>query len=175
MMNKDDLIKKHRIVKITSIILMISGFFTYFFATIITLRALGFLRVSEFIAIFLIFTLPSYWLLSYLLPTPTYTFLSYILPPLFSILIYIFFPFIFTFAIYKTIFPLTRKSMLTLMDENALLQNLKMIRDKFSNLFLIFFLFAPLIPIILIIVVYLYLAVILKYYNTQPTIESFKS
>jgi len=52
--------------------------------------------------------------------------------------------------------------MLTLMDENALLQNLNMIRDKFFNLFLIFFLFASLISIILIIVVYLYLAVTLK-------------
>jgi flagellar biogenesis protein FliO len=52
--------------------------------------------------------------------------------------------------------------MLTLMDENALLQNLKMIRDKFFNLFLIFFLFASLISIILIIIVYLYLAFILK-------------
>ena len=52
--------------------------------------------------------------------------------------------------------------MLTLMDENALLRNLKMIRNKFFNLFLIFFLFASLISIILIIVVYLYLAVTLK-------------
>ena len=95
-----------------------------------------------------------------------FTFSSNSLVPLFLnllfALIYIFFPFIFTFAIYKTIFPLTKKSMLTLMDENALLQNLKMIRDKFFNLFLIFFLFASLISIILIIVVYLYLAVTLK-------------
>jgi len=143
MMNKDDLIKKHRIVKIISIILIVSGFFTYFI-------------------------FPTYMLYLYIFPSDS-------LAPLFFTLLFIFFPFIFTFAIYKTIFPLTRKSMLTLMDENALLQNLKMIRDKFFNLFLIFFLFASLISLILIIVVYLYLTIILKYYNTQPTIESFKS
>jgi len=143
MMNKDDLIKKHRIVKIISIILIVSGFFTYFI-------------------------FPTYMLYLYIFPSDS-------LAPLYLILIFIFFPFIFTFAIYKTIFPLTRKSMLTLMDENALLQNLKMIRDKFFNLFLIFFLFASLISLILIIVVYLYLAVTLKYYNTQSTIESSKT
>ena len=149
MMNKDDLIKKHRIIKITSIILMISGFSTFFIV------------ISGF-SIFFIFIAPIYMLPPlnmYMLHL--FTFLSDFLNLLFA-LIYIFSPFTFTFAIYKTIIPLTRKSMLTLMDENALLQNLKMIRDKFFNLFLIFFLFAPLIPIILIIVVYLYLAVTLK-------------
>ena len=159
-MNKDDLIKKHRIVKIISIILIVSGFFTYFIIP----------ELFHLNILIIYFIVPIYIFIIYLFN---------IYPPsdfsLFLVLIFIFFPFIFTFAIYKTIFPLTRKSMLTLMDENALLQNLKMIRDKFFNLFLIFFLFAPLIPIILIIVVYLYLAITLKYYNTQPTIESLKS
>jgi len=171
MMNKDDLIKKHRIVKITSIILMISGFSTYFI--------LGFLRyfiaptyilmISRFLTYFIV---PIYM---FYFSFPFSASLASLYLSLLFILLLIVFPFIFTFAIYKTIFPLTKKSMLTLMDENALLQNLKMIRDKFFNLFLIFFLFAPLISIILIIVVYLYLAITLKYYNTQPTIESFKS
>ena len=170
MMNKDDLIKKHRIVKITSIILMISGFFTYFITGFLRyfIAPTYILMISRFLTYFIV---PIYML-----------YFSFPLNPLASlyldllfILLFIFFPFIFLFAIYKTIIPLTRKSMLTLMDENALLQNLKMIRDKFFNLFLIFFLFAPLISLILIIVVYLYLAIILKYYNTLPTIESFKS
>jgi len=155
MMNKDDLIKKHRIVKIISIILMISGFSTYFIVPPI---------ISGFFTFF-IFIAPIY-MLPPLNMLPLFTFSSNPLVPLFLnllfALIYFSFPFIFTFVIYKTIIPLTRKSMLTLMDENALLQNLKMIRGKFFNLFLIFFLFASLIPIILINVVYLYLAVTLK-------------
>ena len=168
MMNKDDLIKKHRTVKIISIILMISGFSTYFIVPPI---------ISGF-SIFFIFIAPIYMLPPvnmYLLSLFTFSSdFSLFLNLLFA-LIFFLFPFTFTFAIYKTIIPLTRKSLLTLMDENALLQNLKMIRDKFFNLFLISFLFASLIPIILINVVYLYLDVILKYYNTQSTIESFKS
>jgi len=161
MMNKDDLIKKHRIIKIISIILMVSGFLTYFIIP----------ELFHLNILIIYFIAPIYVSVIYLF---NYSLLDS-LALLYLILIFIFSPFIFTFAIYKTIIPLTRKSMLTLMDENALLQNLKMIRDKFFNLFLIFFLFAPLISIILIIVVYLYLAITLKYYNTQPTIESFKS
>jgi len=159
-MNKDDLIKKHRIVKIISIILIVSGFSTYFIGPIITLRISGFFTFFIFIApIYMLPPLNMYML-------PLFTFSSDSLVPLFLnllfALIFFLFPFIFTFAIYKTIIPLTRKSMLTLMDENALLRNLKMIRDKFFNLFLIFFLFASLISIILITVVYLYLAITLK-------------
>jgi hypothetical protein len=124
MMNKDDLIKKHRIVKIISIILMISGFSTYFIFPTFILRISGFFTIFIFIApIYMLPPLNMYML-------PLFTFSSDFLNLLFA-LIFIFFPFIFTFAIYKTIFPLTRKSMLTLMDENALLQNLKMIRNKF--------------------------------------------
>jgi len=170
MMNKDDLIKKHRTVKIISIILMISGF-SYFtgFSTYYFIVPTIILRISGFLTYFIV---PIYM---FYFSFPFSASLASLYLSLLFILLLIVFPFIFTFAIYKTIFPLTKKSMLTLMDENALLQNLKMIRNKFFNLFLIFFLFAPLISLILIIVVYLYLAVILKYYNTQPTIESFKS
>jgi hypothetical protein len=115
-MNKDDLIKKHRIVKIISIVLIVSGFSTYFiFPTFIS----GFFTIFIFIApIYMLPPLNMYML-------PLFTFFPDFLNLLFALIFIFFFPFIFTFAIYKTIIPLTRKSMLTLMDENALLRNLR--------------------------------------------------
>ena len=168
-MEKNELIKKHRNIRIFSIFIMILSFSLYLDVFIYTLYNIYFSTQNE------IFQITNYFLHNYFLFYfffPNFYGIILYLPFLegvnfgglsfLIILIYILFPFIFMFALYKQIFTLTKKNFLAFMDENSLIFNLKTIKKNLFNLILVFFLFVSPFLLIIMILLYIYLIYIIK-------------
>ncbi|MGC8980565.1 MAG: hypothetical protein ACP5KL_03610 [Thermoplasmata archaeon] len=143
-MEKNELIKKHRNIRIFSIFIMILSFSMYM-AYII--QSLYFILFSS-TYIDILFTL--FHIYNIQIPVPL------AMLPILAV-VNLILPFILMFALYKQIFTLTKKNFLAFMDENALIFNLKTIKKNLFNLILVFFLFVSPFLLTIMILFYIYL------------------
>jgi hypothetical protein len=143
-MEKSELIKKHRNIRIFSIFMMILSFSMYM-AYII--QSLYFILFSS-TYIDILFTL--FHIYNIQIPVPL------AMLPILAV-VNLILPFILMFALYKQIFTLTKKNFLAFMDENSLIFNLKTIKKNLFNLILVFLLFVSPILLTIMILFYIYL------------------